>query len=380
MNDEQVLTHRKNVLFRNVGVAIVIAFAMAATFFGLQARRDRAAAELSARAATDSQQRALASARDAAASRDAAEERRREAETATARAQENASIAERNAIRADLRGRAAQALAALPSEPPRALQTSVSVVRESAQRFGAVPVDMQFSLLSGLLGAREAFRAPVRVLPTSMALTGDGSILAIGSLDLVMLYSPQGVLRQRPLAGRNAAGLNANAVAFSPDGAMLATASGLRKENCVRHIWNRAGRLLAGPLVGHQAPVRSVAFSPDSQMVATGAEDGSLSLWRADGVLLWSRQDAYDGSINALAFASNGHELLGGGGGSAPVPSSTPLDRTLENGIAIWSVSDGSRQAMRRTDRVHLFTRCRGRPRRQWRRRTAFFASGSRSS
>jgi WD40 repeat protein len=36
-------------------------------------------------------------------------------------------------------------------------------------------------------------------------------------------------------------------------------------------------------LKGHTAPVRSVAFSPDGQTLATGSGDSTIKLWRCDG-------------------------------------------------------------------------------------------------
>jgi WD40 repeat protein len=52
MNDEQVLTHRRNLRLRNAGIAAVLAFAVAAGFFWNQARLDRVAAENSRDLAT----------------------------------------------------------------------------------------------------------------------------------------------------------------------------------------------------------------------------------------------------------------------------------------------------------------------------------------
>lgn len=356
MNDEQVLTHRKNILFRNVGIAAVILFALVALVFGWQAQRDRAAAVRSAQAAIESERKAVANAERATKSEADAEDRRQQAEAASDQArkqqliaQENERIAQLNALRSDLRGRAAQALAGLQNEPPDALRRSALAVVESARRIGEVPSDLQFSLSSGLLEARERYRAPIRVMPTSMALAPDGATLAIGSLDLVLLYNPKGVLLHAPLAGKDAAALHANAVAFSPDGKILVTAGGLRQDNCVLRIWSRDGRMVAGPWSGHRSPVRAVTFSPDSQTILSGAEDGSLRLWRLDGTLVWSNDSAYQGSINALAFAPDGSRIAGAGG-AAPPPAPAVREGTIDNGIATWSVIDGSRQALRRTD------------------------------
>ncbi|MEP7356511.1 MAG: hypothetical protein ABI847_04680 [Anaerolineales bacterium] len=64
-------------------------------------------------------------------------------------------------------------------------------------------------------------------------------------------------------------------VAFSPDGASLATAS---VDTHVR-LWRTAdGSALAG-LNGHSDFVFAVAFAPDGKTLASGAADGSVRLW-----------------------------------------------------------------------------------------------------
>lgn len=123
MNDEQVLTHRRNIRLRNIGIGLVAAFALLATFFGDQARRDRNAAERSAAAALASEKRALksaaaaiksqeeaeASAEEARTQRKVADEQREAAEQATDVAEEQRGIAEQRASIALSRQLAAQA-------------------------------------------------------------------------------------------------------------------------------------------------------------------------------------------------------------------------------------------------------------------------------
>ncbi|MBD2030278.1 hypothetical protein H6F55_09820, partial [Phormidium sp. FACHB-322] len=64
------------------------------------------------------------------------------------------------------------------------------------------------------------------------------------------------------------------ALAFSPDGETIATAS---LDQSVK-LWSRQGEELQ-TLKGHSAGVLSVAFSPDGETIATASEDQSVKLW-----------------------------------------------------------------------------------------------------
>ena len=68
-----------------------------------------------------------------------------------------------------------------------------------------------------------------------------------------------------------------NAVAFSPDGTRVATAS----DDGSARVLDAATGEPAGPARPHTAAVRAVAFSPDGTRVATASGDRIGAVWDA---------------------------------------------------------------------------------------------------
>jgi WD40 repeat protein len=99
-------------------------------------------------------------------------------------------------------------------------------------------------------------------------------------------------------------------VAFSPDSQMLATAG---KDHRVI-LWNVQTHQKIATLNGHTDALQSVTFSPDNKMIATGSVDRTVKLWDVQ-----TRQEraTLAGHIHAVwsvVFAPNGKMLASGSG------------------------------------------------------------------
>jgi WD40 repeat protein len=64
-------------------------------------------------------------------------------------------------------------------------------------------------------------------------------------------------------------------VAYSPDGSLIATASG----DGTAILWDAATGSRILTLIGHSSGIFSLAFSPDGKLLATGSEDNTARIW-----------------------------------------------------------------------------------------------------
>ena len=98
------------------------------------------------------------------------------------------------------------------------------------------------------------------------------------------------------------------AVAFSPDGKTLATGD----DNGLLSVWDTVdGRLLTA-LRGHEKYIWSVAFSPDGRTLASGSGDSTIKLWDTTTWREITTLSGHTARVNAVAFSSDGKKLASG--------------------------------------------------------------------
>ena len=183
----------------------------------------------------------------------------------------------------------------------------------------------------------------------SITFSPDGKLLISGSWDKTIgIWQVETVTKVATFRGHS---LQINAVALNEDATWLASGSADRTARLWQFQTSEIG--LSAPLqfppqetakqsilVGHTWAVTAVAFSPDGQLLATGSNDNTVKLWHVQTGELLHTLTGHSWSVAALQFSSDSQHLFSGS-----------WDQTIK----VWQAKTGEELATLRghTDAIH---------------------------
>jgi sugar lactone lactonase YvrE len=114
-------------------------------------------------------------------------------------------------------------------------------------------------------------------------------------------------------------------ILFSPDGNVFAATD--KHRNSIQ-LWDVQSGMKTHTLTGHTLPISSIAFSPDSSLLLSGARDGTIRLWdlKTGGQVYYG---LYDHPIRFVNFNHSGSQIVAEGDGSIYLYGFTSLSEVL---------------------------------------------------
>jgi WD40 repeat protein len=170
----------------------------------------------------------------------------------------------------------------------------------------------------------------------AVAFSPDGSLLISASSDNVLLLWD--VATGKTIKSFTGHSDRVTSVAFSPDGKKLASGSADQQI----YLWDIASAKYLKNLKGHTQLVSSVAFSPDGLTLASASDDDSIRLWDISNGKQIKKLIANSVGITSIAFSPDGQTLATGFGNSTAFYPTASTNNT----IRLWDLNSDQTQTL----------------------------------
>ena len=142
----------------------------------------------------------------------------------------------------------------------------------------------------------------------SVAVSPDGLAIASGSFDgTIKIWNLETGTLIRTLTGHSDAGEMVSSVAIAPNGTLLVSSS--NGYGGTIKIWNLATGELLSTIPGTSLGISSIAISPDSQLLASGSEEGNIYLWNLESGEAMGTLNGHLGTVFSVVFSPDGQTL-----------------------------------------------------------------------
>lgn len=192
--------------------------------------------------------------------------------------------------------------------------SAVAAFSADGQTLATVGDDKIVRLRDTTTGAERTTLTGLPDLTSMLVFSPGGKTLAtVGDDGSTRLWNTSGTGSTDTPAATLVADAFLAGVAFSPDSQTVATAS-----SGTARLWDTATGTLRVSFTGHPAPVRAVAFSPVAgSTFATGDQDGAVRLWDTSATggtdTPMATLTGHTGAAMALAFSPDGQTLATAG-------------------------------------------------------------------